>query len=378
MIKIDFNLLNYIVLSENNCQIEGLIYYNNKASILNFLNNKKIKIIKEIPFLSAIAVCFKSKEVFELSKQNFVTYISSLATAKTLINVSKRIIGVNDIKYKGEGQTVAIIDTGISPHIDFTLKNNRIIKFCDFVNNYNYPYDDNGHGTYVSGILAGSGLLSNGLYEGIVPKANIISLKALSDKGEANAVTILEAMQWVYDNHKAYKIGTVCMSFGSEPLGNYDPIMKGAEKLWNEGIIVVCAAGNSGPKYQTIKSPGISKKIITVGGLDDCRDEMGNFNYKDFKVAEFSSRGPANNRIKPDIIAPCVNITSCSYNGNYTKMSGTSVATPMVAGLAIILKQMYPNITPEQVKTYLLKNAIPIKENRFSQGYGVAYLGDNK
>jgi len=374
MKKIDKNLLNYMVLGENNCQIEGLIYYNNKPNLICFLNNKNIKIIKELPFLSAYVVCFKSKEILEIANKNFVTYISSLSSVKTLTYVSKQIIGTNRISQKGENQTVAIIDTGINPHIDFKLKQSRIIKFYDFINNKNCPYDDNGHGTFVTGVLAGSGALSNGKYAGIAPKANIIVLKALNSKGEANAVTILDAMQWIYDNHTTYNISTVCMSFGSEPLGSYDPIMKGAEKLWQAGIVVVCAAGNSGPKFQTIKSPGISKKIITVGGLDDGRKKDGEYNYKDFKVADFSSRGPANNRIKPDIIAPSVNIVSCSYKGGYTKMSGTSVATPMVAGMSVLLKQKYPFWTPDQIKAYIINNAISLRENRYIQGYGIANI----
>ena len=375
MKKIDENLLKYLVLSEEKCTIEGLVYYTNRLNLLNFLKNKKIDIISELPFLSAFVVCFKSKQLYELSKQSFVSYISSLATAKTFIDISKKIIGINkNNEYNGENQTVVIIDTGINPHIDFLLANNRIIYFKDFINNKNIFYDDNGHGTFVSGILAGSGTLSNGKYKGVAPRANIVSLKALNNLGEANATTILQAMQWVFDNKQKYKINTVCMSFGSEPLGSYDPIMKGAEKLWQEGITVVCAAGNSGPDYQTIKSPGISRKIITVGGLDDCRNEYGEYSIKNFKVADFSSRGPVNNRVKPDLIAPSVNITSCGYKGNYISMSGTSVATPMVAGLAVIIKQKFSNATPDMIKGFLISNAISIGENKFSQGYGIANI----
>ena len=374
MKKIDVTLLNYVIMSESKCQIEGLVYYNDKPRLNEFLNENNIKVVKELPFLSAFVVCFMSEQLLKLSQQNFVTYISSLASAKTLVDVSKKILGVSNSEFNGEGQTVAIIDTGINPHLDFMLGSNRIVKFCDFINHLDMPYDDNGHGTYVAGVLAGSGKVSGGKFSGIAPRANIVSLKALNEKGEANAVTILDAMQWIFDNHKQYNITTVCMSFGSEPLGSFDPIMKGAEKLWQDGLTVVCAAGNSGPSFQTIKSPGVSRKIITVGGLDDKRNEFGEYEYSNFEVAEFSSRGPANNRIKPDVIAPSVNITSCSYMGGYTAMSGTSVATPMVAGLAVILKERYPSATPEQIKNYLIKNAVDIRGNRYSQGYGIAHL----
>ena len=161
------------------------------------------------------------------------------------------------------------------------------------------------------------------------------------------------------------------MSFGSEPLGNHDPIMKGAEKLWDQGIVIVSAGGNSGPKAGTIKSPGNSKKIITVGGLNDNRNDFGKYNEDLFEIAEFSSRGPAFGRVKPDIIAPSVNITCCCHTGGYKKMSGTSVAAPMVAGICAIIKSKYTEATPDQIKKFLLVNAKSIGKSKYEQGYGI-------
>ena len=150
--------------------------------------------------------------------------------------------------------------------------------------------------------------------------------------------------------------------------------MKGAEKLWQAGIVVVTAGGNSGPKYETIKSPGVSKKIITVGGLNDKRTIDGECNQKDFEIADFSSRGPAFGRIKPDIIAPSVNITSCSSKGGYKQMSGTSVATPIVAGVCALIKEKFNNATPDQIKKFLIYNAKSISKSKFEQGYGVVNI----
>ena len=377
MNKIDSNLHKFLALGNEKCLVDGIVYYKNRNQLLNFLKDNKIKIVCDLPFISAFMIEPNPHQMFNISRQSFVTYISSVSSVKTLINISKEIIGVKNANhYKGKKQTVAIIDTGTMPHIDFTLCHNRIICFKDFVYGKKNVYDDNGHGTFVTGILAGSGVLSNKKFSGVAPNANIISLKALNVNGEANAVTILEAMQWIFDNHIKYDISVVCMSFGSEPLGSFDPIMKGAEKLWQEGIVVVCAGGNSGPKFETIKSPGISKKIITVGGLNDHRKSDGTYNTNEFEVADFSSRGPALNRIKPDIIAPSVNITSCSYKGGYVKMSGTSVATPMVAGICVLIKQKYPTATPDKIKKYLQSTAITLRLNKYSQGYGVVNAKD--
>lgn len=241
---------------------------------------------------------------------------------------------------------------------------NRILAFKDFVSDKDYPYDDNGHGTFVAGVASGSGALSGGLYSGVAPKSNIISLKALNHMGEASADKILKAMEWVYDNCRKYNIRVVCMSFGSDPLGYNDPIMSGAEALWREGIVVVAAAGNSGPQFQTIKSPGVSSQIITVGGFNDNRVSNENFEENFFEIADFSSRGPAFSRSKPDLIAPAVDIVSCGIDKNYVTLSGTSVATPMVAGLCALILEENPQILPNEVKRRLLAKCKPITFNR--------------
>ena len=130
----------------------------------------------------------------------------------------------------------------------------------------------------------------------------------------------------------------------------------------------MAAAGNSGPKNGTIKSPGVSSKIITVGGFNDNRigeDYEENF----FEIAQFSSRGPALNKIKPDLVAPSVDITSCGLKNNYVTLSGTSVATPMIAGVCALILEKYPNLKPDQIKRILLQNCKPILVSFFDYGF---------
>ena len=229
------------------------------------------------------------------------------------------------------------------------MGSNRIKGFVDFVDEKQQPYDDNGHGTFITGVCAGNGAGSGGKYMGIAPQAGIYSLKALDQNGEAFSSKILNAMEWVFDHAKQLKIKVVCMSFGSEPLGFNDPIMNGAEQLWKSGVIVVAAAGNSGPEFQSIKSPGVSRRLITVGGMDD---------------------GPSFKGYKPDVVAPAVDITSCSKDGGYTKLSGTSVATPMIAGAMCLLCERFPDITPDEAKRKLLSVCKPITYNHNLEGFG--------
>jgi len=332
--------------------------------------------IYEYPFIKAFGVKLSKDRIISIANMAVVTYISKQSAVFTQISVSKKIMGV-DFFYKegilGKGITVAVIDTGISRHLDFCLPKNKIIKFVDLINNREVPYDDNGHGTFVSSIICGSGIVSGFKYAGVSPKTNVISIKALEENGEAGAFKILEAMQWIYDNHEKYNIKVVCMSFGSSPTNKNDPMIMGAEALWNKGIVVVAAAGNSGPEEKTIKSPGASGKIITVGGFDDKRMEE-KFVEENFEIANFSSRGPAGYFYKPDVVAPAVNIVGANSKGGYVKMSGTSVATPMVAGIVCLMLNKFPHLSPNQIKAMLSKTCKKITNNKNNDGFGYINL----
>ena len=175
------------------------------------------------------------------------------------------------------------------------------------------------------------------------------------------------------------------MSLGTDAsrISRNDAMVRGVDALWDRGITVVVAAGNSGPKPSTITSPGISPKVITVGAVDDKRTP----NIADDTIAEFSSRGPVGSRIKPDITAPGVKVVSVNTNKDYksgqrntgsitpyTTMSGTSVATPMVSGAAALLLQKYPSWTPSRIKEALMDNAVPIVNNSNAEGRGIIDL----
>lgn len=374
--KIDSSLL-YAVknLSNNTDKINCVLYTNSINKTKKFIKDTNCcEIQKEYPFINALGIKISPSCFNKLCGFKHLEYLTSSAKVFTQVSIAKDVSNLqlfyNEDNY-GQDVTVAIIDTGITPHLDFTCPSNRIIYFKDFISNKSYAYDDNGHGTFVASVLGGNGFVSGKKLSGVAPKVKIISLKALDEKGETGAFTILEAMQWIYDNKDKFNIKVVCMSFGSNPLGNTDPLKVGAEMLWDNGIVVVAAAGNSGPNMQTIKSPGISSKIITVGAFDDGRDKEDEEN-QDFKIAEFSSRGPAYRFYKPDIVASGVNLVGASNNltKHYTKMSGTSVATPIIAGTCALFLNKYKNATPSQIKSIILSNTKSITGNRNLEGYG--------
>ncbi len=369
--KIDRRLLYEISVLSQDKKLPCFVFGKNFKTTKNILNQRYIHIENEYLFINAFLCKASQREIFSLSGVEVVDCIYSLSTATVMMNISKEILGVERLPYLGSGIGVAFIDTGIFPHCDFLIGRERVVCFKDFINSRKNMYDDNGHGTFVAGVCSGSGVLSKFKYSGVAPKSNIFSLKALDGNGEASANKILDAMEWVYDNHKKEGIGVVCMSFGSEPLGHNDPIMLGAEALWKDGVVVVAAAGNSGPEFQTIKSPGVSSAIITVGGIDDNRFDDSSFDKSSFEMADFSSRGPAFRKIKPDLVAPSVDIVSCGTTKDYTILSGTSVATPMIAGLSCLLLEKHNGASPNEIKSMLLRSCQPLGFDKNFEGFGL-------
>lgn len=371
--KVDAMLVKSAWSAEDDKKLNCLVSGRNFKLLKTAIEKLNIQILDEYLFINCFYVAANKKQISLLSKLAEVKYICANISALALMHVARKVLRLPQNSLTGRGVGVAIIDTGVSAHYDFCLGQMRIKQFVDFVGNGETMYDDNGHGSFVCGVCAGNGAASGGKFKGIAPNAEIYALKALDKNGEAYSNNILSAMGWVYDNCKRCGIKVVCMSFGSEPLGFNDPIMLGAEELWKRGVIVVAAAGNSGPQFQSIKSPGVSRRLITVGGMDDNRigDE---FVPSLFEVASFSSRGPSFRSYKPDVVAPAVEVCSCDNRGGYMKLSGTSVATPMIAGAMCLICEKHPSISPDEAKRKLIACCNPICFNKNLEGYGYPNL----
>lgn len=342
----------------------------------------------ELPFINAVSVELPKEKIKKLSNNIMIAAIrkDAIVSNTPLFRHAKpvqtscesyganmeRIFGSTE---RGKGVGVAVIDTGISPHYDLVKPYNRIVAFKDLIGDKEMPYDDDGHGTHVAGLIAGNGYTSC-KYIGTAPCANIVSIKALDDSGNGNESDILAALQWVVNNGRLYNIRVINLSLGIKVEADFadfegDSLVKGANAAVRCGYSVVTAAGNNGPGKSTINSPGISPMVITVGAADMTKfDEDGNV-----KVAGFSSRGPTpSGNIKPDLIAPGVDMHSLDGKNpkGYSVQTGTSMAAPLVSGVAACLYATNPCLTPTQVKKILVSNAIPLKkENRCAQGCGL-------
>lgn len=231
------------------------------------------------------------------------------------------------------------------------------------------------HGTHVAGIIAGNGYSSRGKYVGVAPKSNILAIKALDENGGGSSSKIIEAISYIIDTKDKYNTKIINLSIGT-PANNTcdkDPLCRAVEKAVEAGLIVVVAAGNSGPERGTILSPGTSRNAITVGAVDDKRT----IDPSDDTIAPFSSRGPTLEGLtKPDLLAPGVSINSLSNTklDGYSALSGTSMATPLVSGAVALLLNKYNDLKPYEVKKRLLKSCIDIKDSKEMQGIGMLNL----
>lgn len=349
----------------------------NKNLIRN-VTNLSSKVKADLPLIGGIAGDMSTDIIYRLSTNPEVEYISFDSNVYALLDVASPTMEAyfpHEQGYDGEGITVAVIDTGVAPHDDLIKPNNRIIDFMDFVNNKEKPYDDNGHGTHVAGIIAGNGYSSRGKYVGIAPKSNILAIKALDENGGGSTSDIIAALSYCIEMKDKYNIKIINLSLGTPAnhSPDKDPLVKAVEKCVEAGIIVVTAAGNSGPSAKTILSPGISKEVITVGAVDDKRT----IDPSDDTIAPFSSRGPTpDGTQKPDLVAPGVNINSISHSklDSYTSLSGTSMATPLVSGSLALLLNKHGNLSPKEFKNMLIKACVPLKEDKYSQGHGMLNL----
>lgn len=295
------------------------------------------------------------------------------------VDPSRAVIGMPKVwaqGFTGKGIGVAIIDSGIYPHPD--LKN-KITGWVDIADGKTEPYDKFGHGTHVAGDVAGSGKLSEGRFRGIAPDANLIGVR-ITTVAEA-----IKALQWCIDNKERYNIRVVNMSLGDFATRSYkdDPWSQAAEKAIQAGIVVVVAAGNEGPDPGTVSTPGIDPRVITVGAVDD----KHTVDRRDDGMAGFSSRGPTSTdgTPKPDVIAPGVAIYSTLAPGttldvpelphvgkDYIAISGTSMATPIVAGLVATMLEANPQLTHDDVKKILTASADRYLPDGINvQGYGL-------
>lgn len=400
-------------------------------------------IYRRLPIVNSIAVRLPSRNLAKLAALPFVQHLSSdLATRK---NDEFTVKGSGaDVAFQQTGLTggnigVAVVDSGVGQTQDLTtytalLKgngpsggnnqsgwngpSNRIVAGINFAPDQQGKVDPNatddecGHGTHVSGIIAGDGVLSTGLFYyrtfyGVARQANLINVRVLDENGAGTVSQVIAGLQWIVNNKSKYNIRVVNLSLG-HPVGESyttDPLCQAVEQVWKSGIVVVCAAGNAGriqnttdptldnegygTAYGSIQSPGNDPYVLTVGAMKAeslviKSDGTVQYDRTHDRIATYSSRGPSRLDLvlKPDIVAPGNRIISVdannstlddvagntnnirrneyqwtpsnSWSNSYFRLSGTSMAAPVVSGAAALMLQNDPTLTPDTIKARLM------------------------
>jgi subtilisin family serine protease len=438
----ELELIDGYVVDVNNNQKEKL-----QEAGFNLFDNSKVQAIPKPQEPGIDENSINESPVQEMSKEDYNKYITGLKEAGKPDGV--RFDTPLASKYTGKGVTIAVLDSGIYPHPDFIQSENRLKAFVDFVNGYEIPYDDNGHGTHVTGCAAGDSIVADGAYKAPAPEADIVSLKVADAKGGGSMSNIIKGIQYCIENKDKHNIRVMNMSLGFPASSNHqsNPINKAVQAANDAGIVVIAAAGNSGPEQGTIDTPGDSPSVITVGSIDDNNTTL---DPSDDKMSSFSSRGPTiDGRVKPDVVAPGSKIIAptspgsasnsmgknqletqetlewlaekddeelmripkpalkgmgipeylndawyskpgvarrliqvfhsmnqsfaISNDGAYQVMDGTSMAAPMVAGIAAKMIEANPDLTPKQVGEIMRETADPLPGDvcQTDQGHGL-------
>jgi len=358
------------------------------------------QIQKQFVHVNAVWVLLTAAQIQTISKDPNVSYISPNRPTKGTLDITTAAVNANvawGLGYNGTGIGVAVIDSGIYAHDDLKTANgsgSRIVYSQSFVPGLNAS-DQYGHGTHVAGIVGSNGKDSTGpgftrTLKGVAPNANLINLRVLDANGGGTDAGVIAAIDEAITLKNTYNIRVINLSLGRPVFESYtlDPLCQAAEAAWKAGIVVVAAAGNYGRDnsvdehgYGTIVAPGNDPYVITVGAMNN----MWTPTRSDDQMASYSSKGPTaiDHIVKPDLVAPGNDTVSLmapnstlalnypatlvpnSYyqtggKGNstsYLRLSGTSMATPVVSGAAVLLLQQNPWLTPDQVKARLMKTA---------------------
>ena len=375
---------------------------------------------KPLPLIQADALRLPSKNLARLAALPFIKHLSADLSCRKSDEFTVGSTGA-DVAYAqdgltGQGVTVAVLDSGIQQ--ERADIQNRTIGSINFSSDADTEDDLCGHGTHVAGIIAGDGTASTGpnffrTFYGIAQQANLVNVRVLDGTGQGSVSNVIQGIGWAVAHQSDYGIRVLNLSLG-HPVGESyttDPLCQAVEAAWQSGIVVVCAAGNGGRRlsspssdssvgnegwgtaYGSIQSPANDPSVITVGAmksLDGIR--------ADDAIATYSSRGPSRLDfvMKPDIVAPGNRIISVNANNSYLdanygaldsvalseystlttapadtylRLSGTSMAAPVVSGAAALLLEADPTLSPDTVKARLMISAD-------KTGYGVSGHGD--
>ena len=387
--KLD-NDLKKIVKSNSYKNIRVIIHCKTlHEKIENKIKSLGGKVLSTIPSLNCICANISPKVIDRLMEYPYINYITfdsyGFLCGDSVLSANGVVWG-EKYRLTGKGICIGIVDSGTYPHPDLLSPKNKILKFVDLINNYKYPYDDNGHGTAISGIICGSGYLSKGVYKGIAENSYIYSIKAFNDLGKAYISDILFAINKLIEESEEFNIKVICLPFEITENDNF--ILSLFSKLFKlavkKNIIVVVPSGHNGNNDSSMRGIAILENCITVGGLDTTSPII--------KPYSNSSTGPSSKIDKPDLSAACVNIQSLNSNINfiperngvkiypqslenpYTVYTGTSCAAAYISGICALLFENNPQLTFSDILSLFKVSCNLLDIPKPIQGRGIVAL----
>lgn len=385
--KLDYNLKYY--LSENVYKSYRVLikYKNFEASLEKKIHSYKGTVYNNIKTCNIISARLTAKgidRILEYPEIEKIYMDEYLFLSGMSVSTANKCSYVLKSSLTGSGIGIGLVDSGVYPHKDLCTPSNRIVFFKDLINGLKYPYDDNGHGTAVSGILSSSGISSNNLYKGICPKAKLFCFKAFDKLGKGFASDILYAVEQLIDMSKEHNIKILCLPF---ELLSHNVFITGLFKTMFDyavlnNIIPIVPAGSSFNNECSLIGLSTIQNCITVGGLDSTKSVL--------KPYEYSACGPIPGQNKPDLCAACVNIVSLNTDKNYISekegaklyaksldvthktFSGSSIAAAYIAGICALILEKKPELGFKDVRSLLQISCESLDDiPKYMQGDGV-------
>lgn len=358
-------------------------------SIEKKVTTYKGSILQFIPLINCICAILSSSAIERIAEFPQVDYITLDTNA---LLCGRNVLSSNGItfqsKYKltGKGICIGLVDSGVYPHVDLLSPRNKIKGFLDIINGYKYPYDDNGHGTFLSGIVCGSGYQSKGSNKGIAENSYIYSIKAFNSLGKGYVSDILYSIQFLINEADNHHIKVICLPF--ELISDDYFIISLFSNLFDiavkHNIAIIVPAGHNGNTEGSIKGIATLDNCIVVGGADTNNGKL--------KPYQYSSAGPFGKSEKPDLLAAAVNILSLnsdrsyvserngiklyprSLDTPYTTYSGTSCAAAYISGVCAILYENNPDLTFKDLVSLLKVSCNLMNIPKYIQGSGILDL----
>ncbi|HYH03106.1 MAG TPA: S8 family serine peptidase, partial [Bacillota bacterium] len=330
---------------------------------------------REIGLISALEVVLPVGALPELAQAREVVKVWDNSTVRIFPGQTgncheTKLIGHSG--YTGKGVVVALLDTGVYPHTDLTTPENRILAWHDLIRGENIPYDDHGHGTYMAGIIAGSGRASRGKFKGLAPESRLVGIKVLDQKGQGKLSDLILGIEWCLDNQRTLKIKVISLALGTAAQGRYyqDLLCQATTLAIKRGIVVCTAAGNGSVDWQDYNSPGINPRVIKVGLLE--RQKV--FTKADERLTEAGLKRGEEVVVTPDLLIPGISLTSLKAGEGYCQQTNYSPAAALAAGGVALILQRWPYYKPAQVSRVLTENADDLGLGTPLQGAGLMNL----